>query len=487
MPAGAVRSRLGRTEPETMMTVIDSPLRAAIDDLRAVVRGPVLDPRNEGYEAARRVYNAVHDRRPGAIVQADSVADVLATVTTAHEHDLLLAIRGGAHSIAGFSTCDDGIVLDLGPMRGISVDREARTVRAGAGLTWAELNEATHAAGLAVTGGIVSTTGIAGLTLGGGLGHLARRCGLTCDNLVSAEVVTADGRLLTCSEDEHPDLFWALRGGGGNFGVVTAFEYRLHPVAEVLGGPTFYPLDGEIVAGYLDLLAEAPEELNVVLGLVLAPPAPFVAEAWHGRPVCALVTCWSGPSEEDAKVRDRLEQVGPVVGQFLDRLPYPAVNTLFDDLLPSGLRHYWKGCFNAGLSPAAIDAHVAFATRLPTPESATLVFPIDGACHRVAPEETAFSYRDADLAVGLGATWHDPADDADHIAWTRDYDAALRPTALAGGYVNFSSDDDATRVRANYLHNHARLVEVKRRYDPDNLFRLNQNIRPDIEDEPDGD
>jgi FAD/FMN-containing dehydrogenase len=447
--------------------------------LRTAVRGSVFEPGDDGYDDARAIYNALHDRRPGAVVQATDVADVIATVNTARELGGGLAVRGGSHGIAGFATCDDGLVLDLGPMRGSRVDPRRRSVRAEPGLTWGELNHATHAFGLAVTGGIVSTTGIAGLTLGGGLGHLARRCGLTCDNLLEADVVTADGRLLTCSEDEHPELFWALRGGGGNFGVVTSFEYRLHPVADVLGGPTFYPLDGDVVRAYLEVLGDAPEELNLVLGLVRAPRAPFVPEPWHDRPVCAVVTCWSGPREQDARIRDLLEQIGPAVGQFVDRMPYPVINTLFDDLLPYGLRHYWKGCFNAGLSAEAIDAHVSFAARLPTPESATLIFPIDGACHRVGASETAFGFRDASLAVGIGATWREPKDDADNIDWARAYFDAIEPTAMAGGYVNFSSDDDRARVRANYRHNHRRLVEVKRHYDPDNLFRLNQNIRPD--------
>ncbi|WP_203433140.1 FAD-binding oxidoreductase [Jiangella asiatica] len=452
-----------------------------VENLRVAVRGSVFAPSDDGYDVARSIYNAIHDRRPGAVVRAKSAADVAATVAAARDHELALAVRGGSHGIAGFATSDGGIVLDLGPMRGLRVDPQRRTVRAEPGLTWGDLNHAAHAFGLAVTGGIVSTTGIAGLTLGGGLGHLARRCGLTCDNLISADVVTADGRLLVCSADEHPDLFWALRGGGGNFGVVTSFEYRLHTVADILGGPTFYPLDSEVVHECLDLLADAPGELNLVLGLVQAPPVPFVPEAWHGKPVVAVLTCWSGPRDQDDRIRGHLEQLGPAVGQFVDRMPYPVINTLFDDLLPFGLRHYWKGCFNASLTDAAIDTHISFARRLPTLESATLIFPIDGACHRVGPNETAFGFRDANFAVGIGATWHEPADDAANITWTRAYHEALRSSAMAGGYVNFSSDDDPAQVRANYRHNHRRLVEVKRRYDPGNLFRLNQNIRPDIE------
>ncbi len=462
------------------MTVTRSVVADAdLETLGMHVRGAVLRPGDAGYEEARWIYNTVHDRRPAVIVRAVDAADVISTVTFAGEQDLPLAVRGGAHSIAGFSTCDGGIVLDLGAMKGIRVDPARRTCRAEPGATWGDLNHATHAFGLATTGGIVSTTGIAGLTLGGGMGHLARRCGLTCDNLLSADVVTADGSFVTCSEQEHPDLFWALRGGGGNFGVVTSFEYRLHPVADILGGPTFYPLEGDVLRGYLDLVAEAPEELNAIFALVRCPPAPFVPEDWHGRPACAISTCWSGPADRDDVIRERLGAVGPVVGQFVDRMPYPVINTLFDDLLPFGLRHYWKGCFNRSLSDEAIDVHMSFGATLPSVESATLIFPVDGACHRVAPDETAFNYRDACFSVGLGATWHDATDDEANIAWTRSYYEALRPSAMAGGYVNFASDDDPAQIRDNYRGNHERLVEVKGRYDPQNLFRLNQNVRPD--------
>ena len=453
-----------------------------LETLRPDIRGRVIEPGDPDYDHARRVYNALHDRRPAAIVQAAGIADVMSTVTFARDHDLDLAVRGGAHSIAGFSTCDDGVVLDLGHLKGIRVDPARRTVRAEPGVTWGDLNHATHAFGLATTGGIVSTTGVAGLTLGGGLGHLARRCGLTCDNLVAADVVTADGRLLTCGEDQHADLLWALRGGGGNVGVVTSFELRLHPVAEILGGPTFYPLDGDVLHRYLDTVADAPDELNLIGGLVLAPPAPFVPERWHGRPVCVVQTCWSGPAAGDGDVRARLGAIGPVVGQFVDRMPYPVINTLFDDLLPSGLRHYWKGCFNQTIPDTAIDVHLQFGATLPTPETATLLFPVDGACHRVGPEDSAFAYRDANIAVGLGATWRRPEDDEANIAWSRAYHDALRPTAMGGGYVNFASDDDATQVRANYRHNYARLARLKHRYDPANLFRHNHNIPPRGED-----
>jgi FAD/FMN-containing dehydrogenase len=453
----------------------------SVDDIRSLgerLHGALIQPGDEGYDAARRVYNALHDRRPALVVQAADVADVMTAVTFAGEHGLPLAVRGGGHSVPGFGTCDGGLVLSLERLRGIRVDPEGRRVRAEGGCTWADLNHATAAFGMATTGGIVSSTGIAGLTLGGGLGFLARRCGLTCDNLLSADVVTAEGRFLTCSEDHNEDLFWALRGGGGNFGVVTSFEYRLHDVADILGGPTFYPLESGVMRRYQEWIAEAPEALGAVLGITLGPPLPFVPEQWHGRPVIVVLTCWSGPATEDEAIRERLGHLGPIVGQSVQRMPYPVINTLFDDLLPAGLHHYWKGCFTRELTEEAIDVHLDFGARMPCLQSATLLFPIDGACRRVAPDASAFAYRDATFATVLGPSWPDPADSEHNIAWVRAYYQALRPHSEEGGYVNFMSADDAHRVRANYRQHYDRLVEIKTRYDPTNLFRLNQNIAP---------
>lgn len=452
--------------------------KGIIQKFQQSLRGELIQPDDARYNEARKVYNAMHDRRPALIVQAAGVADVIATVKFAREHDFLLAVRGGGHGVPGFGTCDDGLVLDLGRMRGIRIDPQHRTAQAEGGCTWGDLNHATHAFGLATTGGIVSTTGIAGLTLGGGLGYLARRCGLSCDNLVSADVVTADGSFVTCSNDREPDLFWAIRGGGGNFGVVTSFQYRLHPVADILGGPTIYSLDSDVLRGYRDMIGEAPEALTALLGLTLGPPLPFLPEQWHGRPVAIVLTCWSGTADQDDQVRARLERVGPAVGQYLERMPYPPINTLFDELLPAGLYHYWKGYFAKDLSNEAIDVHIAFGSKVPCLETATLLFPIDGACHRVAPDKTAFAYRDANFATVLGPSWPDPADSERNIEWGRAYYEALRPYSEEGGYVNFMSGDDQDRVRANYRQNYDRLVEIKTQYDPTNFFQMNQNIKP---------
>jgi FAD/FMN-containing dehydrogenase len=449
-----------------------------MSDLQTQVRGPIVQPGDPAYDEARRVNNAMHDRRPAAVVRATGVADVMAAVRFAARHGLPLAVRGGGHSVPGFGTCDGGLVLDLGRMRGIRVDPQRRTARAEGGCTWGDLDHATCAFGLATTSGVVSTTGVGGLTLGGGLGYLARQCGLSCDNLVSADVVLADGSFVACSEAEHADLFWALRGGGGNFGVVTSFEFRLHPVAHVTAGPTFYPLDGDVVRNYRDFIPSAPERLGAVLALTMAPPLPFLPGEWHGRPVAAVIACWTGSPDEGAKVLEPLRHLGRVVGAAVGPMPYPALNSLFNDLVPAGLQQYWKGHFMRDLSDGAIEAHVQQAADVPCVQSGTFIYPLDGAPQRVAPDATAFAHRDARFAMVIAGAWPDPADNARNMAWVRRYYAAVRPFGEEAGYVNFMAADDADRVAANYAGNHDRLRAAKRRYDPDNVFRLNQNIAP---------
>ncbi|MFB6938971.1 FAD-binding oxidoreductase [Streptomyces sp. HUAS 31] len=449
-----------------------------LDRLRGAVRGTVVEPGDPVYDEARKVYNAMHDRRPAIIVRAVDTGDVMATVDFAREQGVPLAVRGGSHSVPGYGTCDGGVVLDLGLMRGIRVDPDTRTAWVEGGCTWADVNHATHAFGLATTGGIVSTTGVGGLTTGGGLGHLARRCGLACDNLVSVDLVTADGSFVTCTDEQHDDLMWAVRGGGGNFGVVTSFAYRLHPIADILGGPTFFPLDADVIRGYRELVAEADERLGAVFVVGLGPPVPFLPERWHGRPVCGMVTCWTGSREEDDRIRERVSALGPVLGRHLERMPYPVINTLFDDLVPAGLYHYWKGSFTQSLPDGVVDTLVEYGATTPSIQSVTVVFPIDGACHRVGPEETAFSYRDADYAIALSPTLATREDCEAQKDWVRAYHRGLEPHSLEGGYVNFMDADDQDRVRANYRTNHDRLRDLKRRYDPGNLFRLNHNIAP---------
>lgn len=397
-----------------------------LEQLESALRGTLIQPGNSEYDEARQVYNAMHDRRPALIIKATGVADVMATLEFVSRHDLLLAVRGGGHSVPGFGTCDDGVVLDLSPMKGVRVDPENRVGRAEGGCTWGDFDHATHAFGLATTGGIVSTTGIAGLTLGGGMGHLSRAHGLTCDNLLSADVVTADGSFVTCDKVHESDLFWAIRGGGGNFGVVTSFEYQLHPVREVFGGPTFYEVDGEVLRNYQDLISDAAPELGVVFAIVQAPPLPFVPVDWHGKPVMAAVTCWSGASNRDEEITGLLGDLGSVVGQVLWRMPYPAINTLFDELLPRGLQHYWKANVAREISEEALAVHLKHGPLVPTLESGYFFFPINGTCHDVEVGETAFAHR----------------------------------------------------APRNYGANYQRLREIKAIYDPSNLFSLNQNVIP---------
>ncbi|AUG75052.1 oxidoreductase [Kitasatospora sp. MMS16-BH015] len=453
---------------------------ATIEELAGRVHGSVVVPGSDGYEEARRVYNGMVDRRPAAVVRCVNAGDVLATVAYAREHGLDLAVRGGAHSVPGYGTCEGGLVADLGGMRGVRVDPATRTARVEGGATLADLDAATHAFGLGVTGGVVSTTGVGGLTLGGGFGHLARGLGLTCDNLLSADVVTADGRLLVASEHEYPDLFWALRGGTGNFGAVTSFEFRLSPVDTVHVGLFFHEAEQTeaVLKHFREYIATAPEQLGAFAGFQIAPPLPFIPEERHGDTFVIVVACWNGPEAEAEQAFQPFRDAAPVSFELSTPMPYPALQSLFDGLLPPGLQHYWKAAFSPGLTDAAVTAHAAHGPKVPVINSTCHIYPINGACHRVAPEATAFSYRDAGFATVIAGMWPDPADNEANTAWVRDYYAAIAPHSSPGGYVNFMAEDDQGRVSDNYRDNYARLVQVKRAYDPGNLFHVNHNIRP---------
>ena len=444
------------------------------------LKGQAITPEDTGYDDARRVYNAMIDRRPRVIVRPTDADDVVTAVQFAAQNDLPIAVRGGSHSVPGFGTGDDAVVIDMSSMQRVEVDPAKETARAEGGATWGVFNNATHEHGLATTGGIISTTGIGGLTLGGGIGYLSRGYGLSCDNLVSAEVVTADGRRLTASEHENDDLFWALRGGGGNFGVVTTFEYQLHPVAEVYGGPILYELDDAetVLKFYRDFIKDAPEEFGGFPAWQIAPPLPFIPEDRHGEPFMVFVACWSGPVEKGEEALKPLHDVAPVVAEHVGPMPYPAINSAFDALVPPGLQHYWKANFVKELTDDAIKAHLEHGPKVPEVNSTVHIYPINGACHRVAPEATAFAYRDATFATVIAGMWPDPGDNEKNIGWVRDFYDATAPLSEEGGYVNFMAEDDQERIRANYKGNYDRLVEVKRTYDPDNLFRLNQNIKP---------
>ncbi|WP_327384211.1 MULTISPECIES: FAD-binding oxidoreductase [unclassified Streptomyces] len=454
--------------------------KLSIDQLRERVRGAVVTPDDESYDEARKVHNAMIDRRPAAVVHCANAGDVMATVDFARENGLDLAVRGGGHSVPGFGTCDRGVVADLSGMRGVRVDAAGRTARAEGGATWGDFNAATYAFGLATTGGIISTTGVGGLTLGGGIGYLARGLGLSCDNLVSADVVTADGRLVVASEEENADLFWALRGGGGNFGAVTSFEFRLSPVKDIYGGPMLFELADAptVLRSFADHIADAPEELGGFPAFQIAPPLPFIPEDRHGDTFALIVACWSGPLDEGERAVQAFRDFAPVVAEHVGPMPYPALNSAFDALVPPGLQHYWKANFVTELSDDVIDAHLRHAPGLPAVNSTVHIYPINGACHRVAPDATAFAYRDASFATVIAGMWPDPAINESATAWVRDYYEATAPHSEEGGYINFMADDDQDRIRTNYKGNYDRLVAVKRAYDPENLFHLNQNIRP---------
>jgi FAD/FMN-containing dehydrogenase len=451
-----------------------------IEELRAQVRAPILTAGDPGYEEARTVHNGMFDRHPKAIIRAEQVADVVGAVNFARDGGFDLSVRGGGHSAPGFGTNDGGVVIDLSLMRHVHVDPQTRTARAGGGATWGDFNYATHAYGLATTGGIVSTTGIAGLTLGGGIGYLARGYGLSIDNLISAEVVTADGQVRSASRDDNPDLFWALRGGGGNFGVVTSFEFQLHPVDQVYVGLFFYELDaaGDLLRFFREFIQDAPEAYGAFPAFQIAPPLEFIPADRHGDTFCAAIVHWAGPLDEGEQAMKPFRDVAPVVAEMVGPMPYPALNSAFDAIFPKGIRSYWKGNFVTELTDAAIEAHVIHGSTVPEVSATMHLYPINGACHRVNADETAFAYRHATFATVILAAWQDPALDAERIQWVRDYYAATAPHSEAGGYVNFMADDDQARVQDNYGANFKRLADVKRAYDPGNLFHMNQNIPP---------
>jgi FAD/FMN-containing dehydrogenase len=405
---------------------------------------------------------------------------VAAVVRHAAQTGSDLAVRGGGHSVPGFGTADGALVVDLSGLSSVVVDPASRTARAGGGATWGAFNDATAVHGLATTGGIISTTGVGGLTLGGGIGYLSRGYGLSCDNLLSAQVVTADGQTVTASEAENPDLLWGLRGGGGNFGVVTEFTFRVHPVAEIYGGPMFFELSDApaILAYFNEFIKTAPREYGGFPAFQIAPPLPFVPESRVGEPFVAVVSCWTGSTQEGERILQGFRDVANPVAEMVGTMPYPALNSAFDALVPRGLQHYWKAEFVGDLTAEAIRAHMEHGPRVPVVNSTVHLYPINGACHDVAADATAFGHRHATYAVVIAGMWPEPADNEANTQWVKDYDAAIAPLSQGGGYINFASADDASKVADNYGVNYPRLREVKRRYDPDNLFHLNQNIQP---------
>jgi FAD/FMN-containing dehydrogenase len=455
--------------------------RAAFDDL--ALRGELIRPGDAGYDQARAVYNAMIDKHPAAIARCRDVADVIACVDFARQHGVELAVRGGGHSAAGLGVGDDALVIDLSLLRSSTVSPDERTVRADGGCTWGDVDHATVAFGMATPSGFLASTGVGGLALGGGIGYLTRRFGLTVDNLIAADVVLADGTFVTASETSHSDLFWALRGGGGNFGVVTSFTFRCHDIGDagtIIGGPVLYDIadTATIMRWYRELLPTLPEELSGWIALLTIPPAPPFPEALWGRKACGIVWCYTGPHEHADQVLEPVKSFGSPLLVGLQPMPFTALQSAFDGLYPAGLQWYWRADFFREISDQAIDVHIKYGQRLPTGHSTMHMYPIDGAASRVPQDATPFAYRDGGWAGVIVGVDPDPAK-ADLISdWARDYWRELHPTSAGGAYVNFLMAEGADRVRAAYRGNYDRLARIKRRYDPDNLFHLNQNIPP---------
>jgi len=453
---------------------------AATQAFVSTLRGGAIQKGDTHYDVARKVYNAMIDRKPRLIVSCANVADVIRCVNFARDQGLAVAVRGGGHSVPGFGTCDDGLVIDLSGMKGIRVDPQRRVARFEAGCTWGDADHATHAFGLASPGGIISSTGISGLTLGGGFGYLSRQYGLSCDNVVSMDVVTADGAYLSASGSENPDLFWALRGGGGNFGVVTSFEFRLHPVSIVHAGPVFYPLErsGEALRLYRDFMSTAPRALSAFFAFLIVPPGPPFPEHLHMKTLCGVMCVYCGDLSKGEDAVKPLLEFGPPAFAHVGPVPYPAVQSMFDPLLPAGLHHYWKADFVNDLTDEIIAEHVQRGPEIPTVNSAMHIYPFGGAVQDVARNDTAFTYRDAKYVHIIAAVSPDPAPMPQYRDWARNYWSALHPHSSGGSYVNFLMEEGEDRINASYQENYQRLAQIKRKYDPGNLFHINQNIKP---------
>jgi hypothetical protein len=453
-----------------------------IANFKAGLRGQLIEPKDEGYDEARALYNGMIDKRPRIIARCADVADVINAVNFGRDNNLLTAIRGGGHNGPGLGSCDDGLVIDLSAMKGVRVDPEGRTVRVGPGCTQGDVDHACGAFGLAVPAGIVSTTGIAGLTLGGGTGYLTRKYGLTIDSLIEADVVLADGSFVTASKSRNEDLFWALRGGGGNFGVVTSFMFRAHPASMVYGGPLMWEIKHarQVMQWYREFLPKAPLDLGVFVGVKTVPSTdPFPKEIW-GKKIVALIGAWNGPAADGEKAFAPIRKELPAaILDWVGPMPFPVLQSLFDPLMPKGLQWYWKGAYVKELADKAIDVHLAYAAEAPSELSLMHLYPIDGAVHRVGTNETAWSCRDAMWSMVIAGIDPNPAKADALKRWGRAYWEAVSPYTTGGAYVNFMMGDEGdARLKATYGGNFDRLTEVKRKYDPGNLFRVNQNIRP---------
>jgi FAD/FMN-containing dehydrogenase len=449
-----------------------------IEKFAAQLRGKIVMPSDDNYDEARKVFNAMIDKRPGMFALCTDVADVIASVNFARENELTVSIRGGGHNGGGLGLCDDGLVIDLSGIKFVRVDTSNNTVRVGGGNLWGEVDHATHAFGLAVPSGIISSTGVGGLTLGGGVGYLSRKCGLTIDNLLEADMVLADGSFVTVNEKQNQDLFWAIRGGGGNFGVVTSFKFQAHPVKTIFGGPTLWPIEKteEIMAWYDEFIRNASDDLDGFIATLIIPGAPF-PEHLHNKQFCGIVWCYAGDMNKAKEVFEPILAMNPLF-DHVGEMPYPAIQTLFDGLFPPGLQWYWRADFFNELGSEIRKQHLKFGSEIPTPLSQMHLYPISGAASRVGAEETPWAYRDAKYAGVIVGVDPDPSNKDKITKWCKDYWEALHLYSSGGAYSNFMMDEGQERVEASYKHNYKRLSQIKKQYDSENLFRINQNIKP---------
>ena len=452
----------------------------AISEFRSQFRGAVIQPQDQGYDEARKVYNGMIDRKPRLIAKCADVADVITAVKMAKANGLRVSIRGGGHNAAGLGVCDDGMVIDLSPINYVRVDPSARTALVGAGCKWSDVDHATHAFGLAVPSGIISSTGVAGLTLGGGMGHLTRKYGLTIDNLLSVDMVLADGQFVVANAEENPDLFWAVRGGGGNFGIVTSFLFEAHPVHTVCAGPMLWDLEqaADVMKWYREFITQAPEEMNGFFAMMSVPPGPPFPENLHFGKMCAIVWCYQGSLEEANRILEPIRSYRPPVFELFGPMPFPMLQGMFDPIYPTGLQWYWKADFFRQISDEAIQKHLEYAAQMPTWQSTMHLYPVNGKVNRVGEADTAFSYRDAVFSEVIVGVDPDPANRERITDWAKGYYSALHPYGAGGAYLNFMMEEGDERIRATYRGNYKRLGEVKAKYDPENFFRVNQNIRP---------
>jgi len=451
---------------------------AVIAKFASQVRGKIVVPGDVDYDDARKVYNAMIDKHPGMIVKCVDVADVIHSVNFGRENGLLVSVRGGGHNAGGLGLCDDGLVIDLSGIKFVLVDPKEKTVKVGGGNVWGEVDHATHPFGLAVPAGIISTTGVGGLTLGGGVGYLARKYGLTIDNLLEADMVLADGTFVTVNANQNADLFWAIRGGGGNFGIVTSFKFRAHPVKTVFGGPTLWPIEktNEIMKWYHQFIHNAPEELNGFIATLVIPGPPF-PESLHEKQFCGIIWCYVGDLQKAEEIFKPILAMDPIF-QLVGPMPYPAIQTLFDGLLPPGMQWYWRADFFDDLGPELSARHREYGSKIPTPLSQMHLYPLTGAVSRVAADETPWAYRDAKYAGVIVGVDPDPANANKITEWTKDYWEALHPYSSGGAYLNFIMNEGQDRIKASYRQNYDRLAKLKKKYDPNNFFRVNQNILP---------